>query len=119
MEDDSVFFDVLSKKIDAKVSIETNNGCKLWRTESDYPKMRVKFPGKGEKTYYVHRLVVMISLKVKILPDDFEVSHLCHNKSCCNLEHLSLEPHYVNGKRMQCKTQSKCQGHDEYPNCLL
>ena len=113
------FYEVLKRRIEAKVTIETENGCKLWRTKSKYPKMAVNFPGLGHKTYYVHRLVVMVNLRVSMLPKDKEVSHICHNKSCCNLDHLSFESHKVNAKRMTCKSKGNCDGHGEHPNCLF
>src|ERR1035438_4324791 len=34
-------------------------------------------------------------------PDDLEVCHSCHNRLCCNPEHLSLGTHQDNEKRKQ------------------
>ena len=45
-----------------------------------------------------------------------ECSHLCHNKCCINVEHLTLESKRINSSRKVCARRRTCQGHD--PPCL-
>ena len=71
-----------------------------------------------------HQLVYFLFTK-EVPPQNHDISHLCHNKSCINFSHLSLEPHSTNQQRMTCKTYSrgpktsKCIGHQQYPDCIL
>lgn len=49
----------------------------------------------------LHHLMVYAYLHA--LPQDGEdVSHLCHNKLCCNPLHMHIESHYNNWQRMGC-----------------
>jgi len=49
-----------------------------------------------------------------------EISHLCHNRLCINVDHLSLEPHAINNQRLRCKNNLLCSGnHKGFQNCLL
>ena len=114
-----VYLTVLENKIRSKVTIETEKGCQLWRTRSDYPKMVTKFPGQDTKTMYVHRLIMMIKMKVDKLPTTQEVSHICHCKGCCNVHHLNLKPHFVNMERIKCQSLKMCSGHEQQPGCII
>ena len=53
-----------------------------------------------------------------------EVSHLCHNAKCINIEHLSLEPPKVNNSRvLHCVDQQSCVQHwhegRRYADCIF
>ena len=48
-----------------------------------------------------------------------EISHLCNNKKCINISHLSLEPHAINTQRRPCQSMSICLGHGIYPACIF
>ena len=52
-------------------------------------------------------------------PQGFHVSHLCHNKKCIKIQHLSLEPAGINLSRKACVSGGRCLGHGDYPLCLL
>lgn len=48
------------------------------------------------------------------------VSHLCHHKSCINIQHLSLETKTINEARKKCVSATKClKNHRGYRNCFL
>lgn len=51
------------------------------------------------------------------LPDNgkFDISHLCHNRMCFNIDHLYREPHASNWKRMGCTGSNACK---HTPACL-
>ena len=68
----------------------------------------------------VHQIRLMCALRVTHFQPDYETSHLCHNKLCVNIDHLSLEPHSVNTQRRACVTNGRCIGHGApYKNCIL
>ena len=114
------FFKFLTLKLNSKLQPANERGCKLWDgCNSKYAKMLVQFPGNEKKTYYSHRLVYMCSVLELDLSEEMEVSHLCHNTRCCSIEHLSLEPHYINCERVDCKKTGTCTGHESYANCKV
>ena len=47
-----------------------------------------------------------------------EVSHLCHNKMCINIDHIRLEPKKINLDRMKCNAHKHCFRHDTYEKCM-
>ena len=50
----------------------------------------------------------------------FDISHLCHNTACVNIDHLVAEPHSTNCQRRQCNIKPrKCSGHGDYPRCVF
>lgn len=57
---------------------------------------------------------------INIFTSDMHVSHLCHNKLCIRLNHLSLEPQSVNNSRKTCALEGQCEGHgSSFPRCLF
>ena len=56
---------------------------------------------------------------IQDIPAGYEISHLCHNKNCIQIEHLQLEPKSVNMSRKMCVSGRQCIGHGQYPPCLL
>ena len=60
----------------------------------------------------VSRLIYSFKKNVIIGGDDdsyqLEVSHICHNTRCVNIDHLSLEPHIINELRRSCKLNGFC-----------
>lgn len=120
------FYEDVMRRINLKIAEEDEKGCKLWRkgrsttTNPPYPKIGLKFPGQQKKTYYVHRVIYMCYNRMADMQNkELEVSHLCHNKRCCSLQHLNLEPHYVNSQRETCKRNKKCCGHGVYSACIF
>ena len=53
------------------------------------------------------------------IPDNYHVSHLCHNNNCINKDHLVLEPGWVNLSRKRCISGRQCIGHEPYLQCKL
>ena len=96
--------------------------CKLGGETARYSTLSVTFPWiKLKKTIYAHRLIYMLNTKQFELPKDMQVSHKCHNRRCINMQHLSLEPQYVNRDREQCREliPVRCKTHFPYDNCIL
>ena len=124
----------LIKKIGEKCIIEDKLGCHLWKlsiNSSGYPQMKL---GKtystrfSSKPYNPGHILLSISKNLKLNINGHEVSHLCHNKKCTNITHLSYEPKSVNSSRELCKFgKSYCithevndlGGHRKFPNCLI
>ena len=50
---------------------------------------------------------------------NYDVSHLCHLKSCVKISHLNHESRSTNLKRRQCDKDGECVGHDGLPDCLF
>ena len=94
--------------------------CYVWKGSKDrdgYGMIQFQFRGKRVKVR-AHRLVYYIRSGFIDLKN-LHVSHLCHNKSCINFEHLSLEPHDTNNKRKTCILNGECIGHCGYRSCIL
>jgi hypothetical protein len=50
----------------------------------------------------------------------YDISHLCHNASCCNPDHLIVETRSTNDKRKKCKNELNCSGHgSDVPVCIF
>ena len=71
--------------------IKEVNGCWLWigGTRSGYGSFRWK-----DKYRYAH--CVAYEIYCGDIPDGIKVLHTCHNKLCCNPEHLKLGTHAQN-----------------------
>ena len=102
-----------------------SKGCDIWHSKLDkdgYPIKKVtwphKFPKKA-KWVRVQRLIVMIYLHVEELPQEIEISHLCHERACVKFDHLNIESRSINLQRIACCTTKKCKGHDNEPDCIL
>ena len=65
-----------------------------------------------------HRFVYMVYAPCPDIPPYHDISHLCHNKSCVNLAHLSCEMHGINVQRTNCSQMKKCTGHGNHPPCI-
>ena len=85
--------------------------CTLWNgpvNRDGYGFVRVTFRG-CRKILTAHRLAYYISHSSHYLIPNMHVSHLCHNKLCVNLQHLSYESDSVNKKREICKHEVECK----------
>ena len=104
------------------MSKKTNNkGCILKCASRNPPEMRATFQyydnNKIKKTSKVFRLYQIIYF---LKYDDIgEISHLCSNKNCLNIEHLIVEKHETNCSRIQCNSSKHCSGHGEDEPCVL
>lgn len=63
--------------------------------------VRMKIQNSASRIeYYLHHLA--IRARDQDIPDGMEVSHLCHNRTCFNAEHLLLETAVDNRSRNKC-----------------
>ncbi|KAH3835674.1 hypothetical protein DPMN_109033 [Dreissena polymorpha] len=96
--------------------------CRLWVGEHDrygYAVLRATVAGKRIH-FLAHRLAFFLHfLGTMMLIDTMNVSHICHNKKCIKVEHLSYEPQSVNNSRKKCLATRECTGHHGYPKCIL
>ena len=109
----------LTTKIQFQVANATD--CIIWPGYLDkygYPAVHVTLRGKKMRLG-VPRLIYFLSKDCKPLTLAHHISHLCHNKICLNIEHLSFEPGHVNIRRNTCKSNNKCFGHDNYADCII
>lgn len=97
------------------------NGCHIWygATDSDgYAVIRPTFRLKRQ-IFTVHRLIYYLENDCHFYNRSYHVSHLCHNKKCINIQHLSLEPGEINVRRNSCRQSKTCCGHDGFKNCIF
>ncbi|XP_078667899.1 uncharacterized protein LOC144909676 [Branchiostoma floridae x Branchiostoma belcheri] len=98
------------------------SGCVLWTghvSKEGYGTTKVKSHFDDRRfTLSVHRLLFFIHTKQR-LTSAMHVSHLCHEKLCLNIEHLSYEPAVVNIQRARCVEDGRCCGHGNYKDCII
>ena len=124
------------KKLESNIHNTGNNACHAWTgplTCGKHKYGRFRFTNLISKKYQetsAHRAYFMISNRLPQLEPKteissqypsqiFEVSHLCHNTVCLNMNHLSYEPRSINLSRKTCKLANDCSGHGIFPNCML
>ena len=76
------------------------NGCRISSLGSK-TNGYVRFSLQRQKTitrYFLHREVLRLKLG-RPIRDGYETSHLCHNRACCNEDHLVEETHKENAGR--------------------
>lgn len=101
-----------------------NGSCIIWQGATkgsipgNYGVMNITFLDGKRSVMHTHRIRMSIE-KRTIIDKQYDVSHLCHNRQCVNIEHLSEEPHYVNNNRQHCKALGECTEHHPYPKCML
>ena len=108
-------------------------GCLLWKGATfsgRYGRMRNPFYKHANQPAYmrIHRLVYLLhhidEFSDFIVPktdtngQDLEVSHICHNRLCVNIDHLVLESHMTNCSRRECVAKKICCKTHK-PECLL
>ena len=111
-------YDAITTAVTKNTKLES--GCIIWTgmcTSDGYGLLRKMFRGKRIKVK-VHRLVYFLAAK-HALSVGMHVSHLCHNKLCINIQHLSYEPQTINNNRLICKNAGECSLHYGYPRCQL
>lgn len=99
----------------------SSSSCRLWDGEIDthgYGVLRLNF-GNTRIKLRTHRLNFFLSHHPTTLSSNRHVSHLCHNKKCISINHLSYEPQAINIKRNMCKLNGECSGHWHYKNRKL
>ena len=95
-------------KLHQYTDLPNQYGCRLWigakkkSNELYYGMIRVKVPHHRSRTYHSHRVVYMLHVNDFNIASNLDVSHLCGQSLCCNINHLSLETHEVNLQRKIC-----------------
>ena len=105
---------LISKKI------QTVNDCHIWtgeKTPSKYGIVRFSFRGKKIKLK-AHRAAYFISCEHYLSPK-MHISHICHQKECVNVKHLSYETQKINNNRQICVHEGICHGHYGYLDCMI
>jgi len=107
------------------LSKTTEDGdCLQWGGEISswgYGVFRFTFAKKRYKVK-VHRFLYFLSsFKSSNFDPIMQVSHICHNKLCVNLSHLSLEDAGVNNQRKICfnSIPQGCIGHGNAKDCIF
>lgn len=111
----------INQNLSKKINISDEQECHIWtgqRRNKGYGLHELRFRGRKIKVT-VHRLIYYIHYKCVNIPPHLHISHLCHNKLCVRVEHLSLEPPNINNKRQICKNEGQCTGHYGFANCIL
>lgn len=97
-----------------------SSDCHLWHGRTDrygYGQIRIVFRG-SRIDLKAHRVILALTIPDQYMQyPDHDVSHLCFSRNCVNFNHLSLEPHIVNNKRLICKNEGNCCGHYGFPEC--
>ena len=109
------------------ITVDENN-CHIWtanngsnqKTKHYYPNMYIKHL---KIQMPCHQLVYFLK-KTHIARYPMVISHLCHNKRCTNIEHLSRERQQVNAERTFCRQRfqshgTPCKGHLNKADCVL
>lgn len=71
----------------------------------------------GKEKRLVHKFIY--EQCIGPVPTGYDVSHLCHNESCCNLKHLYMEPHADNMARIGCPGLLKIKGYKKLINACV
>lgn len=131
MHDQDYFRDFYMNAILKNCKLDENSECLLWQKSRNkgYGHMSYTFTVKNDnnslttykKFISSHRLMFAVTINfMKLLDKDMsktEVSHLCHNKLCCNICHLEAESTSVNNSRTGCQNLDRCVDHD--PACMI
>ena len=115
------FIQKYSQKLQENSIPGQNGECLIWTgactPNGKYGVINCKLPdARGWRQMHAHRLAYMLQHRIIQLPDS-DVSHLCHNTKCINVEHLVLERHGFNNSRQTCISCGRCLGH--VPPCRI
>lgn len=107
-----------SRKVEGSVGVDLD--CIDWTgalSKKGYGFIHLILPNKTKVHTTVHRAAYMLAKKIINIPDQMEISHLCHRPSCINAGHLILESKITNSERKMCHKSGMCLGH--WPTCML
>jgi uncharacterized protein YutD len=107
----------INKYIKTKITV---GNCHIWNGQQlkGYGIFEFRFR-KHKIKLRVHRLQMYIHNGCRAIDTVQHVSHLCHNKLCVRIEHLSLETAQINNNRQICKNNGECTGHYGLARCIL
>ena len=112
----------LSRQFDKFVHMQSKEQCHIWQCLIDscgYSEISKQFHGK-HVCLKAHRVAFAVAYPLNFLQSTFnDVSHLCHNRLCVNVKHLSLEPHGINNNTFVCINEDECYGHHGFQDCFL
>jgi hypothetical protein len=77
-----------------------------------------RFSYKGDKIL-CHRFVWYFYNPGKLVPNDYDISHLCGNKKCCRYSHLHCEPKPDNVARINCVGYVVSRNEDDSMTLLI
>ena len=99
----------------------TVHSCVLWDGARDRYGYGIHYVVSDGKRIQlgVHRLAFFLVDPNRELNPILHVSHLCHNKLCINVKHLSYESSSVNNARQTCRMNGECTGHRGFKRCRL
>lgn len=113
------FYDKWSEILLTEGTVQPN-GCievlQMGKNKQGYPRINVTVPGIGQRTFIAARLMYICHNRQLDFPND--VSHLCHNRLCINIQHLVHEPRLTNLSRKTCKNARACTNLHQ-PPCLF
>ena len=124
-------FEECTSRLKMYSAVHTNGQCIYWNgciNKKGYGQFRFKDPrdppAAGHRTRTAHRVALMVAKGDFDLPPSQQASHLCNNKLCVNVEHLSLETNSINNARKTCFSLFRCSGHfsdagDRLPDCKI
>ena len=123
MEEVNIFYNMIEHEL------HTKGSCIVYGSNSSdrnrYIQVKKQIRPSRYIRAYVHQVALLKKMNMVRIPEGLESSHLCHNKSCVNPEHLAAEPHNINMARVACVHErtaralpSFCFGHEGYPQCI-
>lgn len=121
------FIRTYTQRIEKDTVLGLNGQCLIWtgtsKSNAKYGVLNIDlkdFPvGVGRTTIHVHRLAFTLQHRLQNFPVG-DVSHLCHNSKCVNVDHLVNEDHITNNSRRSCVSCGRCLGHPApSPPCRL
>ena len=115
------------------ITIDTS-GCHIWqgslsstgrRHTSRYGQCWVTPVEHNQKPFKTSAHIVAFFLENRTIPEKgvTDISHICHNSLCVNIEHLVKEIHWINIDRNRCKETNYCFGHtkgeQQFKSCIF
>ena len=93
--------------------------CLIFRDTNKYQQVRFVWPNTNiSKKYHIHKFVYLMANKKISVPPGYDISHLCHQPGCVNVDHLICESESINGNRQSCNRDKYCKGC-HYPPCIF
>ena len=113
-------------RLEGRIDYIVKSPCHIWSgrpNEYGYGRFTyTSFLGGKQVETTVHRAYYMLVNRVSMEPTGtvpyLQASHLCHTKTCVNLNHINMEPRALNSQRNTCKRNKKCTGHVVFPDCI-
>ena len=125
---ETVFNASLTENEKATMRQRVRSGCQLSPkghlvvdgVEKDqYSRVRIYFRGKSIMVNRA-KACMFVDNEYQPIPQDLQVSHLCHIKNCVLKEHLTMESAALNNSRKKCVEAQVCFGHTgEAPDCIF